>query len=94
MKARVKPTSLFFCGEPRKWGTGLGMISLIPAENETQALFTYIKERAAGFNPLKDGEEVVLFPASTSTTYTVIDDEEATDDAETTEEAVKAAPFA
>lgn len=97
MKARVKPTTLFFCGEPRKWGTGLGMISLIPAENETQALFAYIEERAAGFNPLKDGEEVVLFPASTSTTYTVIDDEpkeEAADDAETDEEAVKAAPFA
>jgi hypothetical protein len=72
----------------------MGMISLIPAENETQALFAYIKDRAEGFNPLKDGEEVVVFPASTSTTYTVIDDEEAAEDAETAEEAAEAAPFA
>jgi len=75
MRAKTKATKQFFCGEARSYGSGVSHISLFSAETKEAALFMYIEERGMGYDPLKDGEEVIVFPVTEHSAYVLMDDE-------------------
>jgi hypothetical protein len=78
MRAKSKATKQFFCGEARSYGSGVSHISLFDAETKEAALFLYIEERGKGYDPLKDGEEVIVFPVTEHSAFVLMDDEKET----------------